>query len=172
MKKILILLFSVLLAISVLTAAGCGNSNEIVENSLNYTINTRSSLHDDVDGSFEIKVNSGIVRNVTFIVKGFDKNGNELWSKNFDNDYRGLKSQDDPYTIKFSCSYWYDDYGPERTNTITVTDIRLIKENSNEWMGWTFGAVSALATAAVIAVFALSKKKLSQETPTEDSEEA
>lgn len=172
MKKILVLLFSVLLAISVLTAAGCGNSNEIVENSLNYTINKRSSLYDDVDGSFKIKVNRGIAVNVKFTVKGFDSNGNELWSRNFDQYYKGFDPQNESYTIEFSCSYWYDDYGPERTNTITVTDIRLIKENSNEWMGWTFGAVSTVATAAVIAVFVLSKKKSLQETPTEDSEEA
>lgn len=170
MKKILVLLFSVLLSISVFTAAGCGDANEIVENSLKVNISTYSAIYDEIDGSFEIKVNSGTVRNVTFIVKGFDRNGNELWSKNFDNDYSGLKSQDDPYTIKFVYSY-IPEY--ERTNSITVTKIKIKKEKgSREWMGWTFGAVSAVATAAVIAVFALSKKKLSQKTPTEGSEEA
>ena len=169
MKRLLVLLFTVILSISVFAATGCGKANKVVDNSLNYQIK-RASFYDDIDGSFKIKVNSGIVVNVKFTIVGLDSNGNELWSRNFDKFYRGFEPQNESYTIEFSCSYWYDDYGPERTNSIYLTDVKLIKENSNEWMGWTFGAVSAAATAAVITFFVLSKLKSAKEESSKNSD--
>lgn len=174
MKKILVLLFSVILSLLVFTLTGCGKANEIVENSLTYNIDTNTySNFDDIDGSFKIKIKRGKVANVKFTVKGFDSNGNELWSEDFDKYYRGLEPQDEPHTITFSYSHRldYNNAPDERTTTITVTDIWLVKEKSNKWMGWTFGLASLGATANVIALFVLSKLKSTEENALENSEE-
>lgn len=172
MKKILVLLFSVILTLSIFTVAGCGSANSIVENSLEYDINTSTYLYyDDIDGSFDIKVNSGIVTKVKFTVKGYDKDGNELWKENIYKSYKGLEAQDKPYNITFYCSYYVGyDSNSTRTNSITVTGVELINENSIEWMGWTFVAVSAVVTFAVIALFVVSKLKSTSETSSENPE--
>lgn len=164
MKKILVLFLSVILALFMVAAAGCNTANEYVDRSLKYNVDTNSKYQDTIDGSFKIKVNSGIVVNVKFTVNGFDEHGNKLWSKNFDKYYRGFEPDDEPYEISFSSTYWYDDYGPARTSYVTVSNIEIKKESTNEWMGWTFGTISAVATVAVVVLFVLSKLKSTKET--------
>lgn len=171
MKKVLLLLLSVILTLFVVAAAGCNTANEVVDKSLKYNIDTRT-YWDDIDGSFKIKVNSGIVVRVKFTVKGFDGNSNQLWSRNFNYYYRGFEPQDDPHVITFSYSYYHEPEStttPDKyTNYITVTGIEIIKETSNEWMGWTFGTLSAGATLAVIALFIISKLKSTNEMSSEE----
>lgn len=157
MKRILLGLFCVLLSVFMFTAAGCGKSNEIVEGSLEHTVSTSSSSYDRISGSFQIAVNKGKVVSVEFTVTGFDSNGNKLWSKNIYKSYEGLESQNEPHKIEFSYSHYLEG-SSVRTETITVTGIKITKEKANEWIGWTFGAVSAVATAAVITFFVLSKR--------------
>lgn len=171
MKKIIILLFSVIMSLIAFTVAGCGGTNGIVENSLKYNIDTYYS-RDKVDGSFNINVNSGIVVNVKFTVTGYDQNNNKIWSENISKYYKGIEPDDSPYKISFSCGYYYDSSvdALKRTSYITVTEIKLIKENTNEWMGWTFGALSAVATFAVIALFVISKLNSISETSSENPE--
>lgn len=174
MKKLLVLIFSVLTFVLVFTAAGCGKANTTVENSLKYDINTTLRYLDEIDGSFQIEVNSGVVTNVSFTVKGYDKSGNELWSRKFDQYYNGLEAQKDPHKISFSYSYYFYSYDgtefdkKDRTNSIAVYDVKIKKAPSNEWMGWTFGSVSAACTLVVITLFVLSKIKPEKETSLEN----
>lgn len=168
MKRIIILLLSLILAAFMVAATGCDTKNELVENSLRYNINTSEySYADAIKGSFKIKVNEGIVTNVKFTVTGYDAKGKQLWSEDFNKYYKGLKPQSDPYAISFDYRYVY---GSKRTSSVTLTEVKLIKENSNEWMGWTFGTVSTLATLAVIALFVVSKLKPKKEISSDNPE--
>ena len=175
MKKILILLFSIMLSLIVFTVAGCVGANDVVKNSLEYDINKftyYNHVEDDIKGSFKIKANDGIVTNVKFTVKGYDANGNELWSESFYKVYKDLKAQDDSYDITFRYTY-NSSIGTdkaEHTDSIAVTEIKIIKNTSNEWMGWTFGAVSAAATLAAIALFVISKLKSTSKPSSENPE--
>lgn len=174
MKKILVLLLSVILSVLLVATAGCGAKNEFVEDSLDYDI-ARRLAWDDISGSFKIKVRSGTVTDVKFTVKGYNNNGKEIWSKNFHQPCEDFDVQDDPYDIVFDYTHFYNNTNvapANRTDSITVTEVKIIKENSNsnEWMGWTFGAISAAATLAVIALFVLSKLKSKSEASSENSE--
>lgn len=169
-KKIPVLLFSVILSLFVVAAAGCGKANEVVDKSLKYDIDI-ITYRDEVEGYFKIKVNSGIVVNVKFTVNGYDADGIILWTRNFDEYYNGLEPKDEPYIIEFTYSYPTVLYDTEqRTNSITVTGIKLTVQKSNEWMGWTFGCVSALFTVVVITLFIISKLKSPNETTSENTE--
>ena len=171
MKKIFVLLVTVIFSLSAFTMAGCGRKNHIVEHSLTYNIEVSKYLVNEViDGSFKLKVDSGIVIYVEYTVTGYDNYGNELWSQKFKNYYRGLEAQADPHEITFSYNYFHPESTGQLTNSVTVTDLKLKKQNSNEWMGWTFGAVSAVATVAVIALFVVYKLKSTSDKSSENTE--